>query len=318
MKVVIAGAFAALLLLTAGFAAAQPSPEEQADVQRLVQLRDSLRPVHGMVKLPGAKAVLNLGDGYYFLPADDARRVLVEGWKNTPQFADGVIGMIFPAGKTFLDDTWGAVVRYENTFYVSDEDAKTADYDGLLSDMHKSVDEENIERKKEGFESLSLIGWAQAPTYEPKFHDLIWAREIQFGDEADHTLNYDVRHLGRNGVLNLSMISSMSSLADVRQAAVQLVRTAEFEPGSRYADYKKGDKTAGYGLAGLVAAGVGLVVAKQAGLLAGALLFLKKGALLVVAAAAGVAGWFRTRFGKAGKPDKTESDEDDGPGGSVT
>lgn len=44
----------------------------------------SLHPQTGDVRVPEAKAVLHLGDRYYFLPAADAKRVLTEVWGNPP------------------------------------------------------------------------------------------------------------------------------------------------------------------------------------------------------------------------------------------
>lgn len=302
MKLVLAIAVALLAFATdTGWAqpvADQPTPEQAAEMRRLIVLRDSLKPQHGVVKLAGPKATLQLGDKYYFLPAADARRVLTEGWGNPPEGSEDVLGMIFPAGKTFLDETWGAVVRYEETAYVSDTKVDAAEYDDLMASIQEGAIKSNPEREKAGYPPLRIVGWAQPPSYDPKHHDLIWAQELQFGAEQDHTLNYDVRHLGRHGVLSLNMISQVSSTAEVRRAAVELASTAEFDEGLRYADYQEGDKKAGYGLAGLVAAGVGVGVAKKAGLLAVALIFLKKGAVFIAAGAAGAVAWARNFFKK--------------------
>jgi uncharacterized membrane-anchored protein len=298
MKTILLSAWVALLLSWGASAQAEPTAEQKAEMQRMLALLNSLKPINGVVKLPAAKATLNLGDHYYFLAADDARRVLTEGWGNPAGASEDVLGLIFPKGKTFLDDSWGAVVRYQNTFYVSDADARTANYDSVLKDLKAAADQENVERKKEGYPPLSLVGWAQQPTYAAQHHDLIWAREVAFADEQDHTLNYDVRHLGRAGVLSVNVISDMAHLGEIRGAAAELASTAEFEPGSRYQDYKTGDKKARYGLAGLVAAGIGLGVAKQAGLLAGLVLLPKKGAVIIVAALAGAGNWLRRRFRK--------------------
>ena len=57
------------------------------------------------------------------------------------------------------------------------------------------------------------------------------------------------------------MLSDMKHLPDVRAAATDFGKAAAFTPGATYADYDKSvDKTAEYGLAGLVAAGAGVVV----------------------------------------------------------
>lgn len=291
------------------FAATNPAPaaekadaplsaEERAQIEKIKGVLAAIKPVFGAVKLPAAKATLNLGQAYYFLDAADSRRVLVEGWGNPPGSEEGVLGMIFPVGKTFVDeDAWGAVITYEKTFYVSDKKARSEDYGKVLADMKAGAAELNKELTKQGYEPRTLIGWAQPPTYDPVRHDLIWARDIQFGQQADHVLNYDVRHLGREGVLSMNLVSTMSQLPQIREAAASLVKTTEFDAGSRYADYKDGDKVASYGLAGLVAAGAGLAVAKKAGLLAILVLVLKKGAVFLIAAAGGAVAWLKRKVG---------------------
>jgi len=297
------GAVIALLIgVGAAIAAPEPelTPEEKVEVARLIALRDSLKPQRGVIALPGAKARLNLGTGYYFLGAADARRVLTEGWGNPPDAVEGVLGLVFPEGKSFVDDTWGAIVTYTATDYVDDNDAKTTNYDEVLDQMREGEAQDNEARKKEGYAPIVLVGWAQAPTYDAARHDLIWARELRFGEQADHTLNYDVRHLGRYGVLSLNMVSTMSQLPAVRTSAQALAKTAEFDTGARYADFQEGDKKAGYGLAGLVAAGAagGAVLAKKAGLLAILLAFAKKGFAFIAVGGAALFAWVRKRFGK--------------------
>ena len=101
-----------------------------------------------------------------------------------------------------------------------------------------------------------------------------------------------MRHLGRHGVLSMNVISQMSELTEVRQVAAHLAKTAEFDTGARYVDHQAGDKKAEYGLAGLVAAGLGVGAAKK-GPAGRSGPFFKKGAGLIVAALAGAAAWFR-------------------------
>ncbi len=285
-------------------AAAQPAEADpKARERELVAILDSLHPVSGDVAIPQASAVLHLGKDYYYLPADEAKRVLVEGWGNPPGTADGVLGLVFPAGKTFLDDVWGAVITYEPTGYVTDKDATSTDYDSLIKEMKEGTEAVNEERIRQGYPAQHLIGWAQAPTYDPRSHSLVWAKNVQFEGQTDNTLSYDVRLLGRKGVLSLNMITGMSKLAETRQAAAKFAAAAEFQPGSRYADYQPGtDKKAEYGLAGLVAAGAGVAVAKKAGLLAIILAFGKKFIVLILALVVGLGAWARRKFG-GGEPE---------------
>jgi uncharacterized membrane-anchored protein len=245
----------------------------------------SLKPMSGDVRIDAAKAVLHLGDRYYFLPAADARRVVTEAWGNPPEAATDVLGMVMEKGKSPLDDAWGAVITYRDSGYVSDSDATSQDYDAVLQSMKEGETEENAQRKAAGFPTLNLVGWAQAPSYDAKAHSLIWARELASSDSKINGLNYDVRLLGRSGVLSLNMVASMPMLAEVRTAANSFGQAVDFEAGARYADYNAAtDKAAGYGLAGLVGGGAAVAVAKKAGLLAILLKFWK---LILVGVAVG-------------------------------
>jgi uncharacterized membrane-anchored protein len=284
-------------------AAQAPAPQEQAQAQaqaRQAQLKEilaSLHPMTGDVAIPAADAVLHLGKAYYYLPPDEAKRVIVDGWKNPPTVAEGVLGLVLPAGKTFLDDTWGAVITWEPMGYVTDDDARTADYGKILTQMQSGEEEINERRRKEGYPAQHLVGWAQPPAYDAATHSVVWAQDVAFEGQNVDSLNYDVRLLGRKGVLSLNMLDSMAKLPQTREAAAAFARSAEFNPGARYADYKSGDTKAGIGIAGLVAAGVGVVAAKKLGLIAVILLFAKKFLVIIVAAFAALGAKFRKLFG---------------------
>jgi uncharacterized membrane-anchored protein len=280
------------------------------DREKTLAFEKSLHPTGGTVQVPGAHSSLNLGDQYYFLPAEEAKKLLVEAWGNPPDSVSDVLGMVFPKGRSFYDGTWGAVVTYDDTGHVEDKDAQSQDYDSVLENMKSGEADENAARKEAGYGAIHLVGWAQAPTYDSANKTLIWARNIKFDGAAENTLNYDVRKLARSGVVSMNMIDGMSHLALVRTAAGDLGRTVQLDSGSRYADFDSStDKMADYGLAGLVAAGAGVAVAKKAGLLGIILLFLKKGIVIVLAAAAGAWAWFKRKFG-FGK-DEAGADEAD-------
>lgn len=246
-------------------APATPAARE-AQVQAIVK---SEHPQRGIIHLPDQKVSLNLGSGYYFLDAADARRVIVEGWGNPPDSAEGVLGLVLPEGKNYATSAWGAVLTYDKTGFVKDDDAKTTDYNKLLDQLREGEAENNKERKDAGYDPIHLVGWAEAPNYDATTHSVVWARELQFGSEPLHGLNYDLRLLGREGVISVNMVAGMSDLPSVRSAASNLGKTVTFDNGARYADFNAStDKIADYGVGGLVAAGLGVVAAKKLGLLA--------------------------------------------------
>lgn len=293
----------ALGLLTANSAAATPgggtpTAEEQAEIRRLQALLDSVQPQTGLIAIGSANATLNLGEEYYFLGAEDARRVLTEAWGNPPSASEGVLGMVFPAGKDFLDDTWGAVISYTGDGYVADEDAAGIDYNRLLTEMRSGEDAENRARAADGYEPIVLTGWAQQPSYDAQRHNLIWAKELAFGNDPQHTLNYDVRVLGKSGVLSMNIVAGMDDLQTVGPDATRLMNTVTFNPGSRYADYREGvDPKAAYGVAGLIAGGAALAVAKKVGILGILLLVLKKGGVFILVGLGAAWTWVRKQFG---------------------
>jgi len=178
-------------------------------------------------------------------------------------------------------------IEYDEDGYVSDEDADDIDYTELLDQMREGTAEASAERVQQGYEPIELVGWASPPYYDKAAHKLHWAKEIRFGEQPENTLNYNIRVLGRKGVLILNFIAGMSQKEMIDSKLDAVLSMAEFDQGSRYEDFDPDiDTVAAYGLGALVA---GKVAAKT-GLLAAALLFLKKFGIIVVAGVAGVFG----------------------------
>jgi uncharacterized membrane-anchored protein len=125
------------------------------------------------------------------------------------------------------------------------------------------VTEENPERKKQGYPAITLVGWAAPPHYDVETHKLYWAKELKFEGERGDTLNYNIRLLGRKGVLELTAVADMNQFSVIDQQTPQILGMVEFKEGSRYADFDpKTDKVAKYGIAALVAGGALAAAAK--------------------------------------------------------
>lgn len=274
-----------------------PSPEEQAAYERLVALDRSLQYATGSVVIGDDLATLNLAEGLRYLEPASTEKLLVEGWGN-PE-GSGTLGMILPSDTSPLSgEGWGVIISYDEEGYVSDEDADGIDYDTMMKDMQASTVEENEARASQGYERVELVGWADRPLYEKDTHKLFWAKELAFEGMTSHTLNYNVRVLGRRGVLVLNAVAGMDQLELIQAAMPAVIAAADFNPGNRYADYQPGgDKIAAYGLAALVAGGI----ATKSGLLAkGLALVLAAKKLLIPAAIALLAGgraWMKRRNG---------------------
>jgi uncharacterized membrane-anchored protein len=225
----------------------------------------------GDIDLQSGLARLSLGERYSYLGPEDTERVLVEAWGNPP--SDPTLGMIFPAGMGPLDEgSWAVVVQYQDDGYVSDDDAKDMDYAALLKDMQSDVSDENTERREAGYSSVELVDWAEPPHYDASTHKLYWAKRLAFEGQDEETLNYDIRILGRRGVLVLSAVGSIAQLEAIRGGMQDVLGSVEFNPGHRYADFDpKADRVAAYGIGALIAGGM----AAKAGL------FAKLGALVL-------------------------------------
>lgn len=254
----------------------------------------SLKYQKGDVVLPGGIATLKVPESFRYLGPEDSERVLVQAWGNPS--GEGTLGMLFPAGISPLEDAgWGVVITYEEEGYVSDKDADSIRYDELLKEMQAGVADENKERQKEGFRTLELVGWAAKPYYDKTTHKLYWAKELAFGGEKDHTLNYNVRVLGRKGVLVLNAVAAMDQLSAVEKEMQQVIAFSDFNSGFRYADYDaKTDKTAAYGIAALVAGGV----AAKAGLFGKLIAIIVAAKKLIIVAVIGIGAFIVKLFKK--------------------
>lgn len=276
--------------------------EEAAYRAKAQQFLNSLNRRTGRIEIAGGKVVLNVPETHYFVGKEDARRVIVDAWRNPPNAAEGVEGMIFEKDGNPLLDAWGAVVEYRQDGHVDDKDAATINYADLLKEMQQGARDENAQREKEGYESISIVGWAEQPHYDQPAHKLYWAKALQFGDAPMQTLNYDIRVLGRDAVLVISFVSGMDALPSIRTAAPTVLAMPQFTEGWRYEDYKEGvDKKAAYGIAGLIAGGTVVALAKKAGILGLILAFGKK---FIVIIGAGLFALFGAiRRGLSGKKD---------------
>ena len=237
----------------------------------------------GQVKI-GEVAVLNIPAGFKFLDGPQAASVLHNVWKNP--YAPS-LGMLFPEDKDpFMPGCWAVEITYEEEGHIKDDDAKDIKYDELLVQMQKQVEESNGERIRQGGRAMELTGWAEPPSYDANTHKLFWAKKLKDVGDSVEWLNYNIRILGRKGVLVLNGIGGLDQLAEIKQQTPTILAATNFTSGNTYQEFNSSmDKVAAYGIVGLIAGGV---LAKT-GLLAKLGIILLKFAkpLLMALAAAG-------------------------------
>jgi len=289
-------AFAALLLLAVAFPLAggygQDRPKTKAEAEAVVS---NLKFQQGEVILKDGLATLKVPEGLRFLNGHDAWTVLVQLWNNPPM--PSPLGLIMPADAGPLDPkAWAVIITYEEEGYVKDKDAEKIDYADLLKQMQKDARETNKERQKEGYSTVELVGWAAPPHYDKTVHKLYWAKQLKFSGGDEDTLNYNIRILGRRGVLNLNAVAVMSQLPEIERNAPRILGAIDFNPGQRYADFSEasGDKVASYGIAALVAGGV----AAKLGLFKGLWILLLGAKKFVVIGVVALVAFLRKLFGR--------------------
>ncbi len=254
----------------------------------------------GKVTLRNGLATLNLPEGYRYLDPDQSDRVLVDLWGNPP--GPKTLGMIFPPNiQPTTEGSWVVVIRYEEEGFVKDDEADSINYSDLLKEMQESAKETNEERKKKGYDTVEIVGWAEQPSYDKAAHKLYWAKNLKFSDSAENTLNYDVRVLGRRGVLSLNAVSTMAKLTTVKADMKDVIGFVEFNEGNRYTDFNPNiDKVAAYGIGALI---VGTVAAK-AGLFKGLFALLLAGKKFVAIAVVALFGLIAKLFSRKSKTEE--------------
>ncbi|NOT59046.1 MAG: DUF2167 domain-containing protein [Acidobacteria bacterium] len=261
------------------------SPNKEADKEAdkasaaALALEKQFKFQQGKVDLNNGMATLNIPADFRFLDGPQAKKMLTDVWGNPPSEAN-VLGMLFPSDIPLIaNDNWGVVITYVDDGHVDDKDASIIDHTAMMKEMKEGEKEENEERKKAGYEAAYVLGWAEQPRYDATAKKLYWAKELKFGDAPENTLNYDIRVLGRQGVLSLNAVASMGQLKDVKMDMQAVLSFVEFNAGHRYADYNAStDKLAAYGIGALVAG----TLATKAGLFKGLLALLLAGKKFLV------------------------------------
>ena len=204
--------------------------------------------------------------------------------------------MILPSDTSPLaENAWAVVVSYEEDGYVSDDDADTIDYGKLLKEMQEGGQSSNAERVKQGYDPIELVGWAEPPRYDKAAHKMYWAKELKIGQSDQHTLNYNIRVLGRKGVLVLNAVAGIDQLALIRQRTPTILAATDFNQGHSYGDFNAStDKIAAYGLAALVAGGL----AAKTGMIAKLIALLIAGKKVVALGVIAVVAVVRKFFGR--------------------
>jgi len=231
-------------------AAPSPSPTPDDQPEALKGIKWQKGPSMGQL---GASAEVHVPEGYVFAGSVDTRTIM-EAYHNPTTGKE--VGYVAPAG-----EDWYAVFEFDSVGYVNDEDKGSLDSDALLQSIKEATEEGNRERMRRGWPTMSIVGWEQRPRYDELTHNLEWA--IKAESQGAPIVNYNTRLLGRGGVMEVTLVTDPTLLSETLPKFKTMLSGFGFTQGNRYADFRAGDKTAAYGLTGLIVGGGTAVLVKS-------------------------------------------------------
>lgn len=252
------------------------------------------KPGPGQVILGSDVAQVELAGPEIFLDANEAKRLLKDSG-NVPGGKE--VGLIATREE---GQNWFLVFEYDPLGYVKDDEKDKIDADGLLDSIKEANESANAYRKERGMPGLHVTGWSEPPHYDAKTNNLVWGI-LAKDDEGDEVVNYNVRVLGREGVMSVTLVDDPTRIAASKESLSAILSRFEYRPGRKYSEWRQGDRVAEYGLTALVAAGAGAAAVKT-GFFAALFKMLAKAGkaivLVVIAIGSAIMKAFKALFGR--------------------
>jgi uncharacterized membrane-anchored protein len=255
-------AFAAVFTGLLGLLAPAGAFAQQANAPSQIPWQD------GPVKADlGNVAQIQVPKGFRFTGMQGTKRAMEMMGNPTSGDEMGLL-MPDPASSSDQDNDWYILFEFDAIGYVKDEDQKNLGPEAaatILESIRKGTNQANEERKRKGWTVVNVVGWEQAPFYDPSSHNLVWAirGSSQEGGKSNDSINYNSRILGREGVLSARLVVDPEDLKATVPTYQNMLKGVTFNPGKSYAEMRPGDKIAEYGLIGLITGGVGAVALKS-------------------------------------------------------
>lgn len=231
----------------------------EADSQENSGLFAGTSPLFGpAVAHIGNQGQVVVPEGYVFFGKEDSV-VLLERMENLINGRE--LGMLMPE-----DFSWFLSFEYDDSGYVSDSgDDAEIDADAIIESFREGVKESNKEKAARGWSTTEVVGWSVKPHYNSATKNLEWG--ITFRSDGENFDNYNVRLLGREGVMEVVLVGDSETYEQAMADSQKILAGYSFIDGKTYGEYRQGDKMAGYGLAALIAGGT-LAAAAKSGFLA--------------------------------------------------
>lgn len=195
-------------------------------------------------------------------------------------------------------ESWFVCFTFSDDGYVKDDEADDLDADAILESLKEGTRQSNAYRERQGWGSVEVTDWIVKPKYDEQSRNLVWAFGLR-DNEGGMSANYNMRVLGRRGVMNVIVVADPAEMDAAVNEANEILSGFEYKEGHRYAEFQEGDRIAEYGLTGLIAGGA-LVAAAKSGLLGKLAKFAK---VIIVGLIALVGGVWRFLTGQTNQQD---------------
>lgn len=277
--------FFAFLLAVVALAAPRSALTQESS---LSQLPWQFGPTTGKL---GSRASIEVPKGYAFLGPEGTRQLNVL-MQNPDSGEDSY---------TFApeDMTWTAYFQFSETGYIKDNES--LDANEILSSVRAGTNQANVERRKNGWDELNVVGWSFEPKYDSSTKSLEWAILAETEKSKQQIVNYNTRLLGRKGVMEVVVVATPQDLNQSIAAFKGLLPGYDFASGEKYSEFKPGDHVAEYGLAALITGGAAAVATKK-GFFGAIAAFLAAAWKFVLAGLVGLGAWLKSLFSR--KQDK--------------
>lgn len=205
----------------------------------------------------GSNAELQVPEGIVFGDAQVTKDIL----ERSGNLVSGQEVGILLNGKSSV------VFEFDPVGYVKDDDKADLNADEMMKSLRESQEAANAQLKARNLDELELTRWQVTPHYDDATHNLEWAPVVRNKKTGNETVNYNVRILGRRGVMEVALLVSPEAFEAELPGFRNSLKGFSFAQGEDYLAWVKGDKVAEYGLAALVTGGA-VAVAAKSGLLA--------------------------------------------------
>ena len=271
-----------VLCSMSGLANAQEKPLSEEEAVKQFRAISKAGPFRADV---GTVAEMQIPAGYRYVGKDKIAALnKLTGNRTSP----GDVGALMPE-----NIGWFIFFTYSDEGYVKDDEKDKLDAKALLESLQENQKEDNKARVQEKLTPLTLLGWEKPPFFDSNTKNLTWAIKLQAQGQADYTVNYESRVLGRSGYMSCTLVISPDQLDSTIPVYDKLLTSFNYKSGQKYSEWKPGDKVAAIGLAALVGGGA-VALAAKSGFLAK---FIKPIIIGVVAFFGAIAAFFKKLFG---------------------